>query len=160
MAPGPTATNAADLAVTALKDFEGLKLQAYQDVAGVWTVGYGATGPKVNSLTIWTTDKAEADLRSRVITLGAEIFNMAKVDLTDPQLAALICLVYNIGLGAFKSSTLLKLLNAGDYQGAADQFVRWNKVTVNGEKRTLGGLVTRRARERDLFLSGTQGVTT
>lgn len=71
-----------------------------------------------------------------------------KVPLSEDQFAALVAFSFNVGLGAFRTSTLLKLLNRGDYQGAADQLPRWNK---SGGK-VLNGLVKRRASERALFL--------
>ena len=72
------------------------------------------------------------------------------VPLNDNQLAACTSLAYNIGLAAFRGSTLLRKLNDGDYQGAADQFPVWNKAGG----RVVQGLVNRRAAERDLFLKG------
>lgn len=135
-----------------LRKFEGLRLQAYQDVAGVWTVGYGATGPEISRLTVWDSTKAEADLVRRVTKLYAAI---EYLDLTYGQAAAVISLVYNIGLGAFDRSTLLKYIHADDYLAAADEFLKWTRATVGGKKVLVPGLVTRRAAERDCFLANT-----
>lgn len=143
-----------------IKQFEGCRLQAYLDSAGVPTIGYGSTGKDVVLGVTWTSEQAEKRLIEHARAVAKAVGAAVKVPLSQGQLDALTSLVYNIGISAFKSSTLLKLLNAGDYQAAADQFLRWNKITVNGEKRTLGGLVTRRAIERDLFLAHTTGVTT
>ena len=78
-----------------------------------------------------------------------------RVTLTEEQRAALISLTFNIGSGGFLSSTVLRRLNAGNYEGAADAFLMWNKITRNGVKERDQGLVNRRERERLLFLTGT-----
>ena len=78
----------------------------------------------------------------------SSVNNLVKVPLTQNQFDALVSLTYNIGSGNFASSTLLKKLNAKDYQGAADQFPRWNKA----KGKVLNGLTRRRAAERALFL--------
>jgi lysozyme len=78
---------------------------------------------------------------------------MVTVDVSQGQFDALVSFVYNVGAGAFENSTLLEKLNAGDYRGAFDEFERWNKVTVNGEKIVSSGLVKRRRREQELFLA-------
>lgn len=109
---------------------------------------------------MWTEAAADADLTGRLADLELKLWALARVPLTAQQLAALMSLVYNIGLGAFENSTLLKLLRQSDYHGAADQFLRWNKATVNGQKVVVAGLVSRRERERAVFLQGTVGVTT
>lgn len=133
-----------------IKEFEGLRLTAYLDGGGVWTVGYGATGDDITKGTVWTQERADADLESRLFNFDAQLSVLVPHDLPDNRRVALLSLVYNIGIGAFKTSTLLKKLNAGDIQGAADQFLRWkydNRVEVPG-------LLKRREREREIFLNG------
>lgn len=147
---------------------EGKRLSVYQDEAGLWTVGIGhlvkATdhvirdgglrqihpyGP-VRELT-----DAEVDALFRADTEAARnaVSNKVSVPLNDNQRAALVSLVFNIGAGAFSTSTLLRELNAGHYIAAADQFLPWNKITVKGAKVASAGLTSRRASERALFLS-------
>jgi GH24 family phage-related lysozyme (muramidase) len=130
-----------------LKSFEGLRLESYLDAVGVWTIGYGTTeniGPGM----LITQAEAEALLKRDSAKFEAAIASLVKVALTDNQFSALVCFVYNIGAGAFGASTLLKLLNQQDYQGAADQLLLWNK----GGDRVLAGLTRRRQAERALFL--------
>jgi len=136
-----------DIALPRSKRYEALRLVAYLCPAGVWTVGYGATGGRIGPGTVWTQEQAERDLRDRFEVLGRFVDSMVHVELTPAQKAALTLLIDNIGRAAFNGSTLLKKLNAGDYKGAAAQFERWNR----GGGKVLPGLVRRRAEERALF---------
>ena len=129
-----------------IKSFEGLRLSAYKDVVGVVTIGYGTTAGVKMGDTI-TKERAEELLREDVARFEAQVLRMVKVPLTQGQHDALVSFVYNLGAGNLSNSTLLRLLNSGDYKGAAAQFDRWNKA---GGK-TLAGLVRRRAAERALF---------
>lgn len=133
-----------------IKDAEGLELTAYKCPAGRWTIGHGHTGSDVwPGLTI-TKPEAEALLEKDLRRFEKGISEMVKVELTQGQFDALVSFTFNVGLEAFKNSTLLKKLNAGDYEGAAEQFQRWNKA---GGK-TLLGLIRRREAERKLFEEG------
>lgn len=138
--------------VDAIKEHEGLRLKAYLDSVGVWTIGYGDTGPDVVKGLVITKAQAEERLRKRLVEFEGYVNDMVKVALTQNQFDALVSLVYNIGPTNFKSSTLLRKLNAGDYKGAAEQFLVWNKGRVKGSLVILPGLVTRRAAERRMFL--------
>ena len=131
-----------------IKRFEGLRLKAYQDVGGVWTVGYGATGSGIDADTVWTHEQAEADLGARLLTLQNQLRACLTVAVEPCQFAALTSLVYNIGLGAFRKSSVLRLLNAGDVEGAAEAFMSWE----NAAGHVVPGLVRRRALEREVFL--------
>lgn len=131
-----------------IKSFEGLRLTAYQDSVGVWTIGYGTTRGVTPGMTI-STAQAEQFLRQDVAKFEEAIRTSVKVPLNDNQFSALVVFTYNVGSGAFRNSTLLKKLNAKDYTGAADEFLRWNKA---GGK-VLAGLTRRRNAERALFLS-------
>lgn len=137
-----------------LKDSEGLRLKAYQDTGDVWTIGYGHTsaagGLKVyEGLTI-TSAQAEQLLKDDLTRMTYPVIKrLVKVDLTQGQFDALCSFIYNLGEGQVSTSTLLKLLNAKDYKGAADQFGRW--IYDNGKK--FDGLVTRRKNEKELFNS-------
>lgn len=133
-----------------LTTFEGCELTAYDDGGGVWTIGYGHTGDDVYpGLTISQT-QAEELLREDLEKFESYVEDAVEVDLDDNQFSALVCFCFNVGPGTegFGGSTLLKLLNDGDYQGAANQFPVWNKV--NGEPWL--GLTRRRLAEQALFL--------
>ncbi|WP_353164164.1 lysozyme [Acinetobacter guillouiae] len=130
--------------------FEGLELKAYDDGVGVWTIGYGTTivnGIKVKKGDICTVEQAKSYMAQDLKKFESAVDTSVKVTITQNQFDALVSLAYNIGTGAFKSSTLLKKLNAKDYKGAAAQFDRWNRA---GGK-VMQGLVNRRAKERKLF---------
>jgi len=129
-----------------IRQFEGLRLRAYRDAVGVATIGYGTTrGVKMGQEI--SKERAEELLREDVARFDGHIEALVRVPLTQGQWDALSSFVYNLGPGALEKSTLLRLLNAGDYPGAAAQFDRW--VYASGKK--LSGLVKRRAAERALF---------
>lgn len=135
-----------------LEQFEGLRLEAYLDSASIATIGWGSikypNGNKVKLGDKITKSQAKEyklhDLKEFESTVNTSV----KVPLTQNQYDALVSLSYNIGSGAFKNSTLLKKLNSGDYKGAAEQFLVWNKA--GGKK--VQGLVNRREAERNLFI--------
>jgi lysozyme len=144
--------------VSALKliaDFEGLRLKSYQDTGGIWTIGYGSTknpftGQSVKSGDVITKETALSWLKKDIEQRQLAISKLIKVPVNNNQLAALTSLAYNIGLGAFQLSTLLRLLNQNaDKVAIADQFLRWNKV--KGVE--IKGLTNRRILERELFLT-------
>jgi lysozyme len=131
-----------------LTAFEGCELTAYDDGGGVCTIGYGHTGDDVYpELTISQTE-AEKLLSGDLEKFESYVEDAVEVQLNDNQFSALVCFCFNVGPGGFGGSTLLRLLNNGNYQGAANQFPRWNKV--NGEPWL--GLTRRRLAERALFL--------
>lgn len=128
---------------------EGLELTAYKCPAGVWTIGYGHTGADVyEGLTI-DLDKAQQLLRADIRFAEMGVKTYAKVELTQGQYDALVDFAFNLGIGALRSSTLLKKLNSGDYYGASKEFARWNQA---GGK-VLSGLTRRRLAEEGLFNS-------
>ncbi|WP_019646052.1 lysozyme [Novispirillum itersonii] len=134
-----------------IKEFEGFESRAYLCPAGVWTIGYGTT--KINNKPVKqgqviTQAEAEQELVKHCEQVERDILQLVKAPLNDNQKGALISFVYNIGIGAFKNSTLLRLLNAGDFTGAAEQFARWNKAAG----KVLPGLTRRRAAEKELFV--------
>jgi len=132
-----------------LTAFEGCELTAYDDGGGVWTIGYGHTGDDVfPGLTISQT-QAEDLLIGDLEKFESYVEDAVEVQINDNQFSALVCFCFNVGPGTegFGGSTLLKLLNDGDYQGAANQFPVWNKV--NGEP--WPGLTRRRLAEQALF---------
>lgn len=137
--------NAAGMAL--IKDSEGCSLEAYKDPVGVWTIGYGHTGSDVAPGLIISQGRADQLLQEDLAKFEAGVSDLVKVPISDNQFAALVSFAYNLGLAALADSTLLRKLNAGDYQGAAEEFPRW----VNAGGQRLPGLVTRRERERRLF---------
>ena len=114
-----------------------------------WTIGYGSTGTNIGPDTVWTLDQVKARYTAQSADFMRQVQALVTVPISSMQLAMLTSLAYNIGITAFKNSTLLRKLNAGDYMGAAEEFPRWNKA--QGE--VMPGLVTRRAAEREKFLS-------
>ncbi|ASX26125.1 lysozyme [Candidatus Williamhamiltonella defendens] len=133
-----------------IKRYEGLRLKAYQCSAGRWTIGYGHTH-NIRAGDVITQQQAEAFLREDIAQVMALLNTQIKVPLTQNQCDALCSLVFNIGATAFAASTLLKKLNFGDYSGAAAEFIKWNKATVNDKKIPLLGLIKRRQVEKALF---------
>lgn len=136
-----------DAGLDLIKDFEGCKLTAYQDMVGVWTVGYGSTGSDICKGMTITQEEAEKRLRKHLEGVERAVMRLVCVPLTQGEFDALCSFVYNLGEGAFAKSTLLKLLNASDYDKAALEFERWNKA---GGKE-VAGLTRRRLAERRRF---------
>lgn len=131
-----------------IKHFEGLRLEAYRDAVGIWTVGYGQTGEHVGPDTVIEPHEANELLQKELDHISDRVTAMLKVEVSQNQFDALVSLAYNIGLGAFKRSTLLKHVNAGDFEAAAKEFPRW----VYAKGRKLPGLKRRRLAEQQLFL--------
>lgn len=129
-----------------IKEFEGLRLTAYRDAVGVWTIGYGHTGPDVTPGMTITQDQADELLRKDVARFEKAVASMAKVA-TDSQFDALVSFAYNLGEEALRRSTLLRKHNEGDYAGAKAEFARWKYA---GDK-VLAGLVRRRAAEAEMY---------
>lgn len=133
---------------TLIKSFEALRLAAYLDQGGVPTIAWGHTGPEVKMGLTCDASSAEAWFKADTAGACKAINSLVDVAIVQTQFDALVSFVFNVGVGAFKGSTLLRLLNGGDSAGAADQFLAWNKV--NGVQNA--GLTRRRAAERALFL--------
>ncbi len=129
--------------------FEGCRLESYQDQGGVWTIGYGHTGPDVHEGMTCTQQQAMAwlilDTHSAVQTVN----DLVQIQLNQAEFDACCDFVFNLGAGAFARSTLLRLLNADDIQGAADQFELWDHC----DGQVVAGLLRRRLAERKEFLS-------
>ena len=140
--------------VDLIKQSEGLRLKAYQDSVGVWTIGYGTTAAAdvgINPHAGQTITELEAEhyLKLGLGKFAAHIAPLFTVPTTDNEFGACLSLAYNIGPGAFAKSSVLRKHNAGDKHGAAAAFSMWNKA---GGK-VLQGLVTRRLAEAHLYLS-------
>lgn len=133
-------------------NFEGLRLKAYDDGVGVWTIGYGTTkypnGIRVKKGDTCTLDQAKAYMQNDLKAFEQTVNSAVKVPVSQNQFDALVSLAYNIGSTAFKNSTLVKRLNEGNYKAAANQFDVW----VNAGGKRMQGLVNRRTTEKALFL--------
>jgi len=150
--PGHTGeTNASGIAV--IKHFEGLRTTAYQDPVGIWTIGYGHTSmagpPPVTEGMVITEAEAETILRQDLDIFERGVADALTVTTNADQFSAMVSFAFNVGLEAFRNSTLRRKHNAGDFAGAADEFLRW--VYAGGE--VLPGLERRRKAERALYRS-------
>ena len=149
----PESMSVSNKGVDLICEFEGKRLAAYDDGVGVWTIGFGTikypNGVRVKKGDTCTLEQAKDYMRHDLIEFEHTVNSSVKVPLNQNQFDALVSLAYNIGSSAFKSSTLVKKLNTGDYQGAADQFNVW----INAGGKRMQGLVNRRDREKLLFLS-------
>lgn len=132
-----------------IKSFEGCRLAAYLDTGGVPTIGYGHTGPGVQIGLKWSQSRADSQLVADVTQFAHAVGNACKVEPNDNQLSAMTSLAYNIGVAAFKSSSVLRLHNQRKFAEAANAFSMWKKD--NGE--VVAGLVRRRAAEAQLYLT-------
>lgn len=137
-------------ALALIKRWEGCHLTAYPDPGtggDPWTIGWGSTGPGIGPGVVWTQAQADERLGADLAKFLSGVQKAVTSPPTDKQLGAMTSLAYNIGLGAFRGSTLLRKFNAGDVHGAAEQFGRWNRAGG----RVMRGLSNRRADERAVF---------
>lgn len=130
-----------------ITEYEGLRLQAYKCPADKWTIGYGHTDG-VSANDVITEEDALFFLRQDVAETERVVSQYVHVPLTQNQFDALVSFAFNVGVGNFRTSTLLKKINAGDDDGATREFGRW----IHAGGKTLPGLVRRREAERVLFL--------
>jgi len=131
-----------------IKEFEGCILSAYKDPVGIWTIGYGHT-KDVHRGDMITEAEAETLLIEDLKIFEKSILELVDVFLTSNQFSALCSFVYNIGVEAFRKSTMRKKLNDRNYDGAAEEFGKW----IHAGGRILQGLVRRREAEKKLFSS-------
>lgn len=139
----------------AIKFFEGLRLEAYKDSAGIPTIGYGTIRIKGRPVTMGmkiTAEQAEQYLLADVENYVGAVNKAIKVPTTQNEFDALVVETYNIGIGAMQDSTFIKRHNAGNKVGCAEAMQWWNKVTVNGKKVTSKGLQNRRRMEAKIYL--------
>lgn len=137
--------------IALIKQYEGLRLTTYKDAVGIPTIGYGHVEnpvPPGGTRTI-TAEAAEQFLRDDLQRFEHEVNNMLTVEVTQNQFDALVSFAFNLGPANLKSSTLLRKVNSGDVNGAADEFLKWNHA--GGQ--VLAGLTARRNAEKTLFLS-------
>lgn len=134
-----------------VKSFEGCVLKAYPDPAtggDPWTIGVGATGPGIAKGVVWTQEQADDRLMADLARFGRGVWNaIGEKETTQNRFDALVSFAFNVGLGNLLSSTLLRKHVAGDYEGAAAQFIRWNRASG----KVMAGLTRRRAAKAALY---------
>ena len=160
-APDPTAASDwKKIAIPLIQKFEGFakdigggKVKAYPDPGTggkPWTIGWGSTGPDIGPSTVWTHEQAQERFESHLEHFAGGVEDaLGSSPTTAGQLAAMVSLAYNIGLGAFRGSTLLKRHKAGQYDAAAREFLRWNRAGG----RVMAGLTRRREAEAGIYRS-------
>lgn len=134
-----------------IKRLEGFSPVPYPDSGGRMTIGYGHLIRPGESFIRISREEAESLLKEDIREAEIAVNSYVKVPLSENQKTALVSFVFNIGAGAFLDSDMLEILNRGDYNGAASEFRRWNKVRVKGQYVVSNGLVNRRAEEEKVF---------
>lgn len=139
-----------------IKQFEGCHLKAYKDAVGIWTIGWGTTGPGIQEGLVISQHSADMMLKAHIQDVALDITALlGEKKLKQHQFDALVSFVYNIGIGAFKKSTMLSLIKRDKMAEAALEFDKWTKAAG----KTLPGLIRRRKAEKTLFI-GVPVVTT
>ena len=141
--------NISQACIDLVKEFEGCKLDAYQDIIGVWTIGYGHTGDVSAGQEI-SQQEADLLLQHDLSEKADAVEKLLQVDVTQSQFDALVSFAYNLGVGNLASSTLLRMINSGEADQASPQFLRWDKA--GGVE--VDGLERRRKAEKLLFEGG------
>lgn len=138
-------------AINLIKEHEGLRLTVYRDAAGLETIGYGhlLKGEEVGNLREITMEQADDFLKADIVEAEEGIARYVKVPLNENQRGALVSWVFNLGVGAFRSSTLIERINAREFHRAPGEMMRW--IIAGG--RPLKGLIRRRAAEAELFIT-------
>lgn len=147
-------SNASVMAAEFIKPFEACSLTAYHgkaDKPGLWTIGWGHTGPEVHEGLVWAQKQADNQLVADLAGAEADARRYTDASVTDQQLAALISFVFNLGAGAYSNSTLRTLINQRDWLAAAKSWIQWDHS--NGIE--VKGLLIRRLEEAAFFLRGT-----
>lgn len=145
-----------------MRKSENQRVKDWQNMPGdPWTVGWGSTGldyfnldvqgkpTRISPNTTWTQEQCDSRSADDISHFGKDVSDLLKVQVNDNQFGALVCFAYNVGTNNLRNSTLLKLVNEGKFQPAADEFLKWTKA----QGVVLPGLVKRREAERRLFLS-------
>jgi lysozyme len=135
-----------------IKEHEGCRLSAYQDVAGIWTIGYGHIKDVRPEMRI-SQEQADQSLADDLMGAESTVEGATEgVSTTDNQFAAMVSLCFNIGSANFRQSSVLRDHRVGNVS-AADAFLMWNKARVKGELQEVVGLTNRRRAERELYLT-------
>ena len=146
--PLPEPTSISQAGIDLIKRWEGFRSNAYLCPGNVWTIGYGHTKNVYQGMCI-SKEQAQQLLKEDLKYFEASVSQLVTVKLSQAQFDALVSFTFNVGVGAFKKSTLLRLVNQGSFKSAANEFGRW----VNANRKKLPGLVKRREDEKRLFLS-------
>lgn len=117
--------NISDKGLAVLKLREGSRNKAYKDVKGIWTIGVGHTGPEVQEGLVWTDQQILDVLKQDVKVAEQGVTDNVRVALSQNQFDALVSFIFNVGVTAFRRSTMLKYINIGEFGLAAQQFDRW-----------------------------------
>lgn len=133
-------------AIDLAKSFEGCKLTAYQDPVGVWTIGYGHTGKEVHEGLVWTQEQADEALEHDILAAGT-LLALYSPGLTDGPLDACTDFVFNLGIGAYRTSTLCQRVNAQDWPAVKTELLRWD----HAHGTVIPGLLRRREAEAALI---------
>lgn len=141
--------------IALIKEFESCRLTSYRCPAGVWTIGWGSTGPDIGPSMTWTQERADERFAYDLQRFEHEVEILLTFEPTNNEFSALVSFAYNAGVTALAGSTLLRKFNSGDIQGAGNEFLRWNKAKdkKTGIRVEVDGLTRRREAERDLFLT-------
>jgi lysozyme len=131
-----------------LRECEGLRLKAYQDTGGVWSIGFGHTGRDVLPNSVIDEHTAEVLLTQDVANAERSVKRLVRVPLNENQFSALVSFVFNLGESQLRLSKTISVLNRGQYMEFADRMLLWNK----DDGKEVAGLTTRRKKERALFL--------
>jgi lysozyme len=136
-----------------IKESEGLKLTAYQCQAMVWTIGYGHTASNVYDGKTITEQTANKLLKSDIDDIELKLKSMIKTSVTENQWSAIVCLIFNVGIPAFRNSRLLKCINAKQDNCIKEEWITWCFYTDywSGKKKQSNGLKIRRQKEYELF---------
>lgn len=129
------------------ESFESCRLTAYPDIKGIMTIGWGHTGPEVVEGLVWTQNQADSQLVMDTLHATAMVNRMVTVPVSQGEFDALVDFAFNLGCNAEAGSTLLKLVNAGDFAGAASQFQLWDHASGQ----VVAGLLRRRIAEEAEF---------
>jgi lysozyme len=152
----------ASAGINLIKKYEGCRLRSYKCPAGIWTVGYGSTGPHVKPNMVISQTEAEELLVKDLVRFERGVFSACKpATPSQAEFDAMVSLAFNIGLANFKKSSVLRLFKQGEKAKAASAFSMWIKAKnpKTGELEVLPGLVTRRNAEKNLFLKGADNRT-
>lgn len=151
---GVQALAPSNAAIKLMHEFESCRLTAYPDPGSrnglPWTIGWGSTGPGITKGTVWTQKQADDRFAADLAKFGSQVADaLSGSPTTQAQYDAMVSFAYNVGIEAFRSSTLLRKHRAGDYAGAKAEFARWNK----NDGKVMNGLIRRRAAEAALYSS-------
>jgi lysozyme len=130
------------------QSFESCVLTPYQDIRGIWTDGWGNTHNVIPNGPAISQEQADAELQDNLSCAVAAVNQYVDIEITQEEFDALVDFVFNCGVSAFKDSTMLKLLNAGDLNGAANEFPKWDHAAGQ----VVAGLLRRRLAEKKEFL--------